>query len=111
MAARCGSPAMSPGRVRRRLSPGCAAEMPAAALRVDVAILGGGIAGLWLLPRLRQAGYSALLLERHALGAGQTVASQGIIHGGLKYALDLKLGSASDALAEMPRRWRACLAG
>lgn len=85
--------------------------MAAAALRVDVAILGGGIAGLWLLARLRQAGYSALLLERHTLGGGQTLAAQGIIHGGLKYALDMKLSSASDALAEMPRRWRACLAG
>lgn len=80
-------------------------------LRVDVAILGGGIAGLWLLARLEQAGYSALLLESHALGGGQTLASQGIIHGGLKYALDLKLGGASDALADMPARWRACLGG
>ncbi|MFN4312494.1 MAG: FAD-dependent oxidoreductase [Ferrovibrio sp.] len=78
---------------------------------VDVAILGGGIAGLWLLARLQAAGYSAVLLENDALGAGQTLASQGIIHGGLKYALDLKLGSASDALADMPARWRACLAG
>ncbi|MFN3402304.1 MAG: FAD-dependent oxidoreductase, partial [Ferrovibrio sp.] len=39
---------------------------------VDVAILGGGIAGLWLLARLKRAGYSALLIEREALGAGQT---------------------------------------
>lgn len=78
---------------------------------VDVAILGGGIAGLWLLARLQAAGYSALLLENDALGAGQTLASQGIIHGGLKYALDLKLNTASDALADMPARWRACLAG
>ena len=30
---------------------------------VDVAIFGGGIAGLWLLNRLRAEGYSALLLE------------------------------------------------
>lgn len=82
-----------------------------ATLQVDVAILGGGIAGLWLLARLRQAGYSTLLLESQALGAGQTIASQGIIHGGLKYAIDLKLGGASDALADMPARWRACLNG
>lgn len=82
-----------------------------APLRIDVAILGGGIAGLWLLARLRKAGYSALLFEHEALGAGQTIASQGIIHGGLKYALDLKLGGASNALADMPARWRACLAG
>jgi len=78
---------------------------------VDVAILGGGIAGLWLLARLKRAGYSALLIEREALGAGQTLASQGIIHGGLKYAIDLKLGQDSATLADMPARWRACLNG
>lgn len=78
---------------------------------VDVAILGGGIAGLWLLARLKRAGYSALLIENHALGAGQTLASQGIIHGGLKYAIDLKLKQDSAALADMPARWRAALHG
>jgi len=78
---------------------------------VDVAILGGGIAGLWLLARLKRAGYAALLIEREALGAGQTLASQGIIHGGLKYAIDLKLGQDSAALADMPARWRAALKG
>lgn len=78
---------------------------------VDVAILGGGIAGLWLLARLRAAGYSTLLVESDALGAGQTLASQGIIHGGLKYAIDLKLNADSAALADMPARWRACLDG
>ena len=30
---------------------------------IDVAIIGGGIAGLWLLGRLREHGYSALLIE------------------------------------------------
>lgn len=78
---------------------------------VDVAILGGGIAGLWLLARLKAAGYSALLIESKALGAGQTLASQGIIHGGLKYAIDLKLKKDSAALADMPARWRAALNG
>lgn len=78
---------------------------------VDVAILGGGIAGLWLLARLKAAGYSALLIEREALGAGQTLASQGIIHGGLKYAIDMKLKQDSAALADMPARWRAALNG
>ncbi|WP_341911534.1 FAD-dependent oxidoreductase [Ferrovibrio terrae] len=78
---------------------------------VDVAILGGGIAGLWLLARLKRAGYSALLLESQALGAGQTLASQGIIHGGLKYAIDLRLNADSAALADMPARWRTCLDG
>lgn len=78
---------------------------------VDVAILGGGIAGLWLLARLKRAGYAALLIEKDALGAGQTLASQGIIHGGLKYAIDLKLKQDSAALADMPARWRGALNG
>jgi len=32
-------------------------------ISVDIAIFGGGIAGLWLLNRLRQQGVSAILLE------------------------------------------------
>jgi len=56
-------------------------------VRVDVAIIGGGIAGLWLLARLRQRGYGVLLIESERLGTGQTISSQGIIHGGTKYAL------------------------
>lgn len=78
---------------------------------VDVAIFGGGVAGLWLLARLRQRGYAAVLLERQALGAGQTRYAQGIIHGGTKYALSGKLTGSSESIAEMPPIWRACLAG
>ncbi|MDR0779552.1 MAG: FAD-dependent oxidoreductase [Pseudomonadales bacterium] len=80
-------------------------------LHQDLLIFGGGIAGLWLLDRARQAGYSALLFERDALGAGQSIASQGMIHGGLKYALGGALTTASEAIADMPAHWRACLAG
>jgi hypothetical protein len=82
-----------------------------AELNVQVAIIGGGIAGLWLLNRLNQAGYDSILIEKNALGGGQTLASQGIIHGGLKYALDGNLSPASSAIADMPARWRACLQG
>ena len=78
---------------------------------VDVAIFGGGVAGLWLLNRLRAQGYHAVLLEREALGAGQTRYAQGIIHGGTKYALTGKLTGSSEAIAAMPAIWRACLAG
>ena len=48
----------------------------------DIVVFGGGIAGLWLLNRLRDEGYDAILLEADGLGAAQTLASQGIIHGG-----------------------------
>ena len=80
-------------------------------LHTDICILGGGIAGLWLNARLRQQGYSTLLVEPHALGGGQSSKSQGIIHGGTKYALHGKLTTAAEAIAGMPDRWRACLAG
>ena len=77
----------------------------------DIAIIGGGIAGLWLLNRVRQQGYSAILLTRDDLGTAQTIASQGMIHGGLKYALAGTLSGESEAIAAMPARWNACLAG
>jgi len=77
----------------------------------DIVILGGGIAGLWLLNRLRQRGFDAVLLEKSTLGGGQTIASQGIIHGGLKYALNGVLSPASSAIAAMPEHWRLCLQG
>jgi len=80
-------------------------------IECDVAIHGGGVAGLWTLARLRRAGYRCVLIERGALGAGQTIASQGIIHGGIKYALTGTASRASRAIAEMPGIWRACLRG
>lgn len=87
------------------------AMSPAATLHCDLVILGGGIAGLWLLDDLRRRGYSALLLEAGALGGGQTLASQGMIHGGIKYSLAGALSGASEAIAAMPAHWRRCLAG
>lgn len=81
------------------------------AISVDVVIIGGGIAGLWTLARLIQAGYKAVLLESEALGSGQTRFAQGIIHGGTKYALTGKLTASSEAVAGMPALWRDCLRG
>lgn len=78
---------------------------------VDVAIIGGGIAGLWLLTRLRQAGYTAILLESGAIGGGQTLKSQGIIHGGMKYALQGVLTNEAQIMADLPDSWRQCLQG
>ena len=84
--------------------------MPSA-MSTDVLIVGAGVAGLWLTARLRQQGYSTVLVERASLGGGQTLKSQGIIHGGAKYALHGALTGASEAIADMPRRWREALAG
>lgn len=77
----------------------------------DVVIVGGGIAGLWLLNRLRQLGYSAILLEAKSLGGGQTHKSQGIIHGGMKYALQGSLTNATTSISDMPKVWEECLQG
>ncbi|MDA0272738.1 MAG: FAD-dependent oxidoreductase, partial [Proteobacteria bacterium] len=77
----------------------------------DAIILGGGIAGLWLLSLLRNQGFEAILLEKDELGAGQTFASQGMIHGGIKYSLAGAMTGASESIADMPSRWRSCLAG
>lgn len=80
-------------------------------LNIDVAIIGGGIAGLWLLARLRERGYGALLIESNQLGSGQTLCAQGIIHGGTKYRLRGSAGPTAEAVAGMPALWRRCLRG
>ncbi|MFJ4258814.1 NAD(P)/FAD-dependent oxidoreductase [Pseudomonas monteilii] len=84
--------------------------MPSA-ISTDVLIVGAGVAGLWLNARLRRLGYSTVLVERASLGGEQTIKSQGIIHGGTKYALQGALTGASEAIADMPRRWREALSG
>jgi glycerol-3-phosphate dehydrogenase len=66
---------------------------------------------LWLLNRLNNEGYKALLFEHRALGSDQTIASQGMIHGGIKYTLGGGLSGASEAIAHMPEYWRNCLRG
>ena len=80
-------------------------------MNIDAVIIGGGIAGLWTLAALRARGYSAVLLEKDALGGVQTLASQGIIHGGTKYSLDGKFSAATQAISAMPARWYDALQG
>lgn len=80
-------------------------------VKIDVAIIGGGISGLWLLHCLRQLGFDALLFEKNHLGQGQTLASQGIIHSGVKYGFDNVVRPQAQSLAAMPKIWMDCIAG
>jgi len=80
-------------------------------IQLDIAVIGGGIAGLWLLNRLQREGYNCALFESGALGRDQSVASQGMIHGGIKYTLSGALTGASEAIADMPDHWKRCLKG
>jgi len=80
-------------------------------VETDIAIIGGGIAGLWLLNQLRQQGFSAVLLQSATLGGEQTHQPHRIIHGGMKYALSGAMTAAAEAIARMPDIWAACLRG
>jgi len=77
----------------------------------DVIIFGGGIAGLWALNQLQQAGYTCALLERQALGHGQTINAQGIIHSGIKYMLIGKQNQSAQTISSMTQLWDHCLSG
>lgn len=77
----------------------------------DTVIIGGGIAALWTANVLKQQGQSILVLTNSPLGQGQSLAAQGVIHGGLKYAVGGKLTDSSETLAAMPARWLSALRG
>ncbi len=78
---------------------------------VDIVIFGAGIAGLWTFNRLKSMGYDVLLLEKKEIGCGQTIASQGIIHSGLKFAIAGKVSNLAQSISAMPLKWRAALKG
>lgn len=78
---------------------------------LDCLILGGGIAGLWTLRALLAEGFDAALVEVEALGSGQTIASQAILHAGTKYALTGHAAAASQAASRAAGIWASCLRG
>lgn len=89
----------------------CTPSQEATESRADVLIVGAGVAGLWTACRLAREGWGVVVLERATIGGGQTIGSQGIIHGGIKYALTGQASRASAAIARMPEIWSACLRG
>lgn len=85
--------------------------MATAVTPMDCIIFGGGVAGLFTLDACVRKGMRVVLLESKALGTGQTIDSQGIIHGGLKYAITGNGSRSASAIKDMPTVWRKCLAG
>ena len=77
----------------------------------DIVICGGGVAGLWLLNVLVNAGFSVLLIEKSTTGGTQTMASQGMIHGGQRYMLGANSSNHAESVEPLPERWDACLEG
>ena len=73
----------------------------------DMIVFGGGVAGLWVANTLKRAGYNVIVIEKDKLGAGQTLASQGMIHGGQKYLLQGVMTSHAAVASKMPARWQA----
>lgn len=78
---------------------------------VDIAVIGAGIAGLWVANVLKRRGYSVVVFEKDALGGVQTFASQGMIHGGQKYTLTGRVEDHASSIAAMPARWQAAFDG
>ena len=79
--------------------------------RVGVVVVGGGVCGLWTLWALLEAGHDAWLVESDGLGSGQTLASQGILHAGVKYRLPGNTADSSRSVADVQPVWEAALRG
>lgn len=65
----------------------------AAAGRLDVAVIGGGIIGAGIARDAARRGLRVALFEQHDFGSGTTAGSTRLIHGGLRYleSADLRL--------------------
>ncbi len=72
----------------------------------DVIIIGGGIVGAGALLDATSRGLKAALVEQDDLAVGTSSRSSRLIHGGLRYLEDLRLGLVREALAERSRLLR-----
>ena len=76
-----------------------------------VVIVGSGISALWTADLLDKSGYEVVVLEKETVANNQTIASQGMIHGGAKYSLDGALTKATISISDMPNIWNDALNG
>ncbi len=69
----------------------------------DVVIVGGGIVGAGALLDATSRGMRAALIEQDDIAAGTSSRSSRLIHGGLRYLEQFRLGLVREALAERSR--------
>lgn len=69
----------------------------------DVIIIGGGATGAALALDAAARGYSTALLEARDFGSGTSTRSTKLIHGGVRYLEQLRLGLVFEALHERAR--------
>jgi glycerol-3-phosphate dehydrogenase len=70
---------------------------------LDVLIVGGGIVGCGALLDATSRGLRAALVEREDIAVGTSSRSSRLIHGGLRYLEQLRIGLVREALAERAR--------
>lgn len=68
--------------------------------RVDVLVVGGGIAGVGIAQFAAAAGYSVALIERQRIGEATSGNSSKLIHGGLRYLETMQLDLVRKSLKE-----------
>lgn len=70
---------------------------------IDIAIVGGGIAGVGIARDAALRGYQVALLERGDFACGTSSRSSRLIHGGLRYLEHGRIGLVHESVTE---RWR-----
>jgi glycerol-3-phosphate dehydrogenase len=66
----------------------------------DIFVIGGGIHGVGVAQAAAAAGYSTILIEQTALGAGTSSRSSKLIHGGLRYLEQFQWRLVSESIHE-----------
>ena len=74
-----------------------------AADRFDLIVVGGGISGAGILLEAARRGVKTLLVEQADFAAGASSRSSKMVHGGLRYIPQGRLGLTRDALRERER--------
>src|ERR1035437_1422244 len=66
----------------------------------DVAIIGGGITGAGILREATKRGFKCILLEKNDFASGTSSKSAKLVHGGLRYLQNGKIGLVKEGLRE-----------